>query len=90
MNSGEGKMTFSRPVINQSACAFYLCHIIKIHIFHILEVTSVSLAGCADSSMRFPRGGKPEEQYCPIPLHGQAFRPFSLRHIPLQQHTVMF
>ena len=29
MNSGEGKMTFSRPVINQSACAFYLCQIIK-------------------------------------------------------------
>ena len=35
MFSRVGKMTFSRPVINQSACAIYFCHII---IYNIVQI----------------------------------------------------
>ena len=42
MNSGEGKMTVSRPLINKSSCAIYLCHIIMIGTLFAIVTSSVS------------------------------------------------
>ena len=46
MNSGDGKMTFSGPPINQSACVIYLSHIIiAFSMILVLKITERTNSG---------------------------------------------